>query len=906
MIYLISHPEFYESFDRYQPNENDFLDVVKKIVPSDWKFHRNNYWFGVEIPEHGKDSIPIQGWKIHISSSTTNAADILKAVIPILVEDRVSFKFSLDEKILTLMNSKRFGRQGSGKFITIYPFDDEYFKVLIEKLYLATKSFEGSYILSDKRYKDSKVVFYRYGGFASTLNINVNGNKERNLLSPDGSAVPDERVPYFRIPEWTKDPFEESPKTTTKSEETEPSQLTLKDGRYIVKAALAHSNAGGVYIAEDTTTSQEVVIKEARPHVYAIDTSVKLLEKEYRLLNLLADTGFVPKPIDFFRDWEHTFMVSEKLSGITLANFRVTQTVTTKTNPTLEDTQNFYNVFRKVFLQFAQYLKTIHERNIVFTDISPNNVIINPETLEVKLIDLEGAFEIGVDKSVRLFTPGFMAPNQAMGEAVDFHSDWFGFGATMHNFLAGINQLFALNPKIRFIYGKSVIEDIGFPEEIYHLIIGLLEKNPEDRPTYEKIVETLEKDVELREPAIRVDKESIDKEAEAILASICNYILSKADFSRPDRLFPADKEIFSTNPLSIAYGAVGTAYSIKKIQQNVPEEVLDWILARNKNPFLYPTGLYAGLSGIAWGMLELDLVSESKDVLQSTFEHPLLYKAANLGYGISGWGLTNLKFFHHLQDELFLQKAIEAGKFIIANISENEQGCFWDEEKTGENIHLGYLLGGSGISLFLLYLYLASKKEEFLDVGKRVLDFELNNSSKNSEGGRSWKKIVGQGRIVYPYFGEGSAGVGKAVIRYQRLLNEEKYLEALDDIFIDCNRKYSIWTGLVSGLTGLGDFNLDLYKLTKDQKHLDGAYRTASGILLCKIEKEEGIAYAGNGLERISCDYATGSAGVGRFFHRLLNVEESTDFLMDDLFETHSSEAQANKSKKKSAKLSVK
>lgn len=899
MIHLISHPEFYESFDRYQPNEDDFLEVVKKIVPSDWKFHRNNYWFGVEISDNGngKRSIPFQGWKIHISSSVSNAADILKAVVPILVKDRVVFKFSLDQRILKLMNSKRFGRQGAGKFITIYPFDDEYFKILIEKLHQATKSFEGSYILSDKRYKDSKVVFYRYGGFVNSLNINVNGNKDHNIFSPDGTEVSDQRVPYFRVPEWAKDPFEEGQSSSSNPEEDDTSSLTLKDGRYIIKAALAHSNAGGVYVAEDTTTSEEVVIKEARPHVYAIDNSVKLLQKEYRLLKKLADTGFVPKPIDFFRDWEHTFMVTEKLTGVTLANYRVQQSVSTKVNPTLDDTQTFYNIFQKVFLQFARYLKTIHERNIVFTDISPNNVIINPETLKVTLIDLEGSYEIGVDNSVHLFTPGFMAPGQAMGEEANFQSDWFGFGATMHNFLASINQLFALNPKIRYTYIKSVIEDIGFPEEIYHLIMGLLEKNPEDRPTYEKIVQTLEKDVTLREPEIRVDKESVKKEAELILAPICNYILSKADFSRTDRLFPADKEIFSTNPLSLAHGAVGIACSIKKIQQNVPEEVVEWIVARNKNPLLYPTGLYVGLSGIAWGMLELGLVSESKSVLQSTFEHPLLYKAANLGYGISGWGLTNLKFFHQLQDEVFLQKAIEAGKYIIDNISENEEGCFWDEEKTGENIHLGYLLGGSGISLFLLYLYLASRKEEFLDTGKKILDFELNNSSLNTEGGRSWKKIVGQGRIVYPYFGEGSAGVGKAVIRYHRLLNEEKYVEALDDIFIDCNRKYSIWTGLISGLTGLGDFNLDLYRLTKDQKHLDGAYRTASGALLCKIEKEEGIAYAGNGLERISCDYATGSAGVGRFFHRLLNVEESTDFLLDDLFEDHSSEAKANKSK---------
>lgn len=317
----------------------------------------------------------------------------------------------------------------------------------------------------------------------------------------------------------------------------------------------------------------------------------------------------------------------------------------------------------------------------------------------------------------------------------------------------------------------------------------------------------------------------------------------------------------------------------------MPEAVTDWIVERNKNPYLYPVGLYTGLSGIAWGMLELGLVSESKEVLQTTYEHPLLYESADLGYGISGWGLTNLKFFHELQDEFFLQKALEAGEFVVANLSENEDGCFWDAEKSGENIHLGYLFGGSGISLFLLYLYLVSKNEKFLEYGKKTLDFDLNNSSINSEGGKSWKKIAGKGRIVYPYFGEGSAGVGKAAIRYYRLLGEEKYYETLNDVFIDSSRKYAIWPGLINGITGLGDYLVDLYNLTKKQEHLDGAYRVASGVLLTKIAKEEGIAFPGNGLERISCDYATGSAGIGRFLHRLMNLEESTDFLIDDLFQ---------------------
>ena len=882
MLNLLVNTEFYETFDLYQPNESDYLEIVKNLLPDNWSFHRNGTWFGAVAPNRETNPLPLQGWKIHISSSVKNAVEILQAVVPIFAKDNINFKFSQDERVLSLMNSKRYGRQGAGKFITVYPLNEEHFNIIIEKLHQATKSFEGLYILSDKRYKDSKVVFYRYGGILSLSKVNVAGHKDHKIVSPQGGEVIDERVPYFKVPEWTKDPFEEPLKNNDK--EVDISEITLKDGRYLIKYTLGHSNAGGVYVAEDRETSQEVVIKEARPFISAIENSVSLLEKEFRLLTLLSDTGFVPKPVDFFRDWEHSFLVMEKVPGVTLAKISVGMNITVKVRPTFEDTKNFYERFKSIFSRLAKNLKTLHERGIVFTDFSPNNIVIDPDTLEMKMIDLEGAYEIGVDTPVQLFTPGFVAPNQSMGEQANFDSDWFALGANMHHFLASINQVFALNPQIRYTYIKSVIDDIGFPEDIYKLIIGLMEKEPKDRPTYQTIVQTLEKDVILQSPEFRINKEAIDKECSALINPICDYLLAKADFARTDRLFPADGEIFSTNPLNLSYGAVGVAFCLKKMLGEVPQPVTDWILARNKNPELYPIGLYIGLSGISWGMLEMGLASEAKNILQSTFNHPLLYKSADLCHGVSGWGLTNLKFFHEFQDELYLQKALEAGEFITSNLSENENGCFWDADKTGDNIHLGYYYGGSGISLFLLYLYLASKEEKFLEYGKKALEFDLNNSTISLDGIRSWKKIANNGRIVYPYLAEGSAGVGKAVIRYYRLLGEEKYSQAIDDIFLDTNRKYAVFPGLAMGLSGFGDFLLDLYAVTNKQEHLDAAYRAASGALLSKIQREEGIAYPGNGLLRISCDYATGSAGVGRFFHRLTNLETAPDFLVDELF----------------------
>jgi lantibiotic modifying enzyme len=299
--------------------------------------------------------------------------------------------------------------------------------------------------------------------------------------------------------------------------------------------------------------------------------------------------------------------------------------------------------------------------------------------------------------------------------------------------------------------------------------------------------------------------------------------------------------------------------------QEVPQAVTDWILARNKHPELYSPGLFVGMAGIAWGMLDLGLKDEAADMMVSTFDHRLLYDSHDLYFGISGWGLANLRFFAELHDQRFLEKATMA-----------------DDEK---GIQLGYHFGGSGMSLFLLYLYKATQKEVFLEVGKKLLDFDLNNASKSIDGGISWKKIMDQGRIVYPYLGQGSAGVGKAVARYLDFTGEERYSEFLEQIVADANRKYTVFPGLTNGITGLGDFLIDAYQVTGKEAHLKAAYRAASGLLLFKMERDEGIAFPGDGLTRISCDYSTGSAGIGSFLHRLANTAERSDFLLDGYFE---------------------
>jgi serine/threonine protein kinase len=876
LLDLLADSIFFETIDYYQPQEDGLVELVKSLLPGDWRFGRNTVWLGCHPPEERDRPLPQQGWKIHISSSVTNADDIVRAVVPVLSRNNVAFKFSLDRRLLALMHSKGWARQGAGKFITVYPLDEEHFKYLIEELYHVTKEFEGLYILSDKRYKDSRVIFYRYGGIRPFTYLNVKGENVSVLLSPDGERVPDVRRPYFHVPAWAKDPFE----APAPAAQGEAGEITLKDGRYVVKYVLGFSNSGGVYVAEDRETGTEVVIKEARPCVTATEDAISLLKKEHRILSKIAHTGVAPQPLDFFQDWEHYFLVQEYLTGPTLGGFAARNNITLHTHPAIENTEKFYRDFKTLFLQLARVIQVMHENNIVLTDLSPNNVIVLPETMQIKLIDFEGAYEVEVDQPIYMYTPGFAYADQMAGRAATFESDYFSFGAVMHHFLAPVNQIFLIHPRARYKFIDSVISDIGFPRSVYEITSALIDKEAEKRPAPREVIEVLERDEAITAPRFAVEREEAHATYEGWVEGICDYILSVADYERKDRLFPADPRVFSSNPLNIAHGACGVIHALGKMGRRVPDAVVDWVLARNKNPQLYPPGLYLGLSGIAWGMLDMGLEREAREVLSSTYDHPLLYDSPDVYYGIAGWGLANLKFFAETRDEMYLRKAEEAGEFLLTTSAADERGCYW---KSDDEIPLGYGHGASGISTFLLYLYLAGGQEKFLETGVKALDFDLNNATPNLEDGLSWKRIADQGNIMYPYWRYGSAGVGVAALRYHRLLGGERYREVLEKIYIDTNRKYAVYPGFLIGLSGLGEFLLDLHQYTNEGRYLDGAYRVASGLSLFTMEKETGIAFPGDTLRRISCDYGTGSAGVGHFFHRLTRRAEGC-FHLDQLF----------------------
>ena len=878
MEYSFEHREWYESMSHHAPTP-EFMEVARRVLPLSWTPRLAGVWTHVSPPDNGTSRR--QGWKIHVSASPENRLKILERSIRVCVDYQVAFKFLSSPSIFSRLLGKGSFREASGKFITIYPSDDSQFLLIMETLSEQLSEFEGSYTLSDKPYKDSQVVFYRYGAFWGYPQLSVFGYHDVLLRSPDGELVPDGRSAYFNPPDWASDPLGEITDETDAWDET---TIYLKEGRYRVETALQFSLTGGVYKAVDMDTGRTVVIKEARPQTSIEsngDDAIARLEKEHRLLTKLSGTGITPEPIDLFFDWEHLFLVEEFLPGENLY-----KTITSLSTDGVDKNIHIENV-HKLGVGLAYAVKVAHDHNIIITDFSPGNVISSDVEETYKLIDLEAAWEEGVDTPSNSFmTIGYQSP-----EGVNQKSDdLYGMSAVISSIIAPVNSLLDLQPKAMEIFLDAAEKQGRISKEIKNLLLEYLDTDRESGRTASEFFNRFENisidaTPEMSEENFGISETHLSETVNKTL----NYIKSNMDLQRSDRLFPADPEVFTTNPLNVANGAAGVAYALFNIDGEVSDKVISWMLTQEISKDTYPPGLYVGLSGIAWVFWKLGQKELALKLMKMAADHDLLWDLSDIYYGAAGFGLACLYFHKETGDAYWLEQATDVGEKLIQRKNVSENGSYWPDLEG--NVWTGYARGASGISLFLLYLHLASGNTQFLEVGRRALDYDLG-AALELEGRLRMPRATADSndlrhqKVYSHYWSDGSAGVCTALLRYISVFGEKSDKEMLEPIIADTTRDYTAFPTLFTGLAGLGNLQLDAYDFTGDPKYVSAARYITRGLLRFQINKPDGIAFPGEQLLRISNDFGSGSAGIACFLHRLQYAEKrlpNFNFMLDEL-----------------------
>ncbi|HET9364991.1 MAG TPA: class III lanthionine synthetase LanKC [Candidatus Angelobacter sp.] len=865
--YCLMNDTFYVPMETSYNPFPVYINIVKDLLRDlnkDWQPLRDGLWFHVYPRSF---AFPQQGWKVHISATLSNSESILRKAVKVALMNEVPFKFALDTNILALMESKRWQRGSSGKFITMYPADQAHFESLLEQLYEQLRFEEGPYILSDRRYKDCRVLYYRYGGITQTTQVDVVGKKVLVLALPGGEAVPDVRSPYFNPPSWVSDPFSR--------QKEKPRELTLHKGKYLIKSALAFSNSGGVYQAEDRETNTEVIIKEARAHTVmeiSGNNAVKRLMKEYEILRVLQNTGLTAAPLKLFQEWDNVFLVQERLEGISPRQVLLTQGPLTQANPSLQDTQKYYEVYRVLMQNLARAIAVLHEHGIVCGDLSPNNVKVDPETYAVQLIDFEVAMRVGIDQSTELHTPGFKSASSIRQNTQGIEDDRYALGAIMMYMMFPIAALASLREDLFDTVLPILLEDIGWKHtELFRIITGLTK----NELTCAQAADLLDAPAHIVPPRLESHvHDGIDAGyCDQVTHELGAFLLANMHPSQ-NGLFPSDAFMHVTNQLSWGFGACGVLYSLKKCGFEIPQPAYDWLIGELDKPDSrdLPPGLFTGASGIALSLWELGLAKRAAEFMKRANQSKILKHHPSYLYGAAGVGMANLHFYLYTRQSEYLEMAGNLADFLIHNAQENENGIYWENDGF---VHVGFGYGQSGVALFLLRMYQLSGIEEYKTRGRKALSFDLSHGMELEKGSLSFPNTPGD-LTTLPYLEEGSGGIAKVAMRYGAW-------EQMGPMLAEVHRKYAGFAGLMYGLGSFVDALTDAFLFSNNAKYLEMAKRPIAGLRdMYLLKRPIGLATPGDGLFRISCDYATGTAGVLRTLYRYSH-HDMADFMLDEL-----------------------
>jgi eukaryotic-like serine/threonine-protein kinase len=209
-------------------------------------------------------------------------------------------------------------------------------------------------------------------------------------------------------------------------------------GPYEVVSPLGSGGMGEVYRARDARLGREVAIKVLPAEVSEDAGRMRRFEKEARAASALNHPNIVTVH-EIGREGSTDFLVMELVPGRTLRDLLLAGPLPVKK-------------MLAIAAQIADGLSRAHEAGIVHRDLKPENVMVAKDGL-VKILDFglakrtgpgpgsdEGSHlptETGTSPGMIVGTVGYMSPEQAAGNAVDFRSDQFSFGSILYEMATG-------------------------------------------------------------------------------------------------------------------------------------------------------------------------------------------------------------------------------------------------------------------------------------------------------------------------------------------------------------------------------------------------------------------------------------------------------------------------------------
>ncbi|QFS47016.1 ATP-binding sensor histidine kinase [Nostoc sphaeroides] len=151
--------------------------------------------------------------------------------------------------------------------------------------------------------------------------------------------------------------------------------------------------------------------------------------------------------------------------------------------------------FLQIAIALCNTLNILYRERIIHKDIKPANILINPETKEVKLIDFSIASLLPretqtlINPNVLEGTLAYISPEQTgrMNRGIDYRTDFYSLGVTFYELLTG-KLPFQSNDPMELVHyhiakASSLAHEIKpeIPSVLSEVVKKLMEKNAESR-----------------------------------------------------------------------------------------------------------------------------------------------------------------------------------------------------------------------------------------------------------------------------------------------------------------------------------------------------------------------------------------------------------------------------------------
>lgn len=882
-----------------------------------WSITDDGLWCKVTPDTY---AIPDQGWKLHVSATMLSAPVVLSRVSRVLAGAGCAFKFPARLDDYWKFLEPHCSRAQAGKFITVYPRDDAESVRLAALLDEVTRGLPGPVILSDRPYRAGGIVHYRYGAFRGHRTLGNDGFYEIRLRAPEGHLVLDAREPRFSPPPFAVCPFE-----VPAAGRRPGAAAVMLNGRFVVREAVRHANRGGVYLAEDTRTGREVVVKEGRPHACADlsgrDARDRVATERSRLEDLAA-TGAVPAVVDFFEQGGHAFLVEERMPGITLQRW-------SDGNAGPLGETGFGNGAAEVLPVLGRLvglLKAVHGRGHVFGDLSPNNVMLLPGG-ELRLIDLEHAAVPG-DTVMVGGTPGYLAPElvEHVGEprpAPDGGADLYSLGA-MAYFLAVGAHLDPPDPDLdpptphlgspgpdlespgsgRGATGLDRVAAVATANPTLALLRplaeGLLAAEPERRWPLERCERFLA-ELTPRPGAAGLTPEPAAggsgtgrSGGEARLSHRIDRLIDGGIAHLVEAADPGDGGLAAwsdasggpeADPCSVHAGAAGVL-GVLTLAMPAPEAagavaaLSRRLRLRLAEEDAWRPGLHFGRSGAVWALYDaataLGDAGLARYAVRAASLLPTDHPSPDVTHGLAGCGMAVLRVALRSGDPALRERAATTFRNLHDARSYLDGHPQWPTPRTfdsglaGAN-HFGFAHGIAGIGTALLHAGRVLGRPDWTATVHEVA--RALYAHADVDGDTAWWPTLrgdpGTVRPRRPYWCSGSSGIGSFLVRYWHVTGDPKALDLARGAAAAVHRtRWQSGPVPCHGLPGDGEFLLDMADLTGDDRYHRWA-RDLAGCLELRAVGRSGRLLVPDAQAGFSPTFLGGTAGVVAFLLRL-------------------------------------